>query len=895
MRITFTINYHTVWGQKLYIVGSIPELGAWEVALAAEMNYVGDGNWQLELDIPSDIEEIDYQYFLSMNDGPVFEEWGRKHHALFDGNVSHYKLNDSWQTRPDNMPFYSSAFVQSFFAHPCNIHSSGVDSKKKIRLKVLAPRVGRNQTVAITGNQPCLGNWEPKSALLLNCLSSPEWQIDLDAEAITFPLEFKFLIRENDLEASCSWEAGENRVLELSPIREDEMVVVAGYVYRDNLPLWRTTGTVIPVFSLRSEHSFGVGDFGDLQLMIDWAKSTCQHIIQVLPMNDTTATHTWHDSYPYRAISIYALHPMYIDLRKLGILKEKSQRLFYREKQQELNSKDSVDYEAVNRYKLAYCRACFDQKGYKDLKSERFKAFYSENGSWLLPYAAYCYLRDKYETPDYNQWGRYASYNESAIRQLVSENEAVEREINFIYYLQYILHYQFKEVSDYARQQGVVLKGDLPIGVNRHSVEAWMEPYYFNMDGQAGAPPDDFSAIGQNWMFPTYNWKRMQEDGFAWWKRRFSKLGDYFDCFRIDHILGFFRIWEIPTDYVQGLCGHFNPALPLTKEDITHYGFAFDENTFTIPRINRRYLDTLFGELADKVERSYLLQSSSEYLMLKPFCDTQQKIAQLFAGKFDDESTRIQQGLYAIANEVLFLQDPVEMYKFHPRISGSQSYLYQELEPSQKAAFDHLYWDFFYHRHNAFWKDQAYERLTPLVNSTNMLICGEDLGMIPESVPEVMNELQILSLEIERMPKRADRVFTDLSDLPYLSVCTTSTHDMSPLRSWWREDKEKTQYYYTHVLHRQGEAPHDCDAALAKQIVSNHLSSSSMLAILPLQDWLAVEDTVKQDDIDSERINIPANPNHYWRYRMHLSLEELMRSERLNEQIRSLISGSERC
>ncbi|MDL2277567.1 4-alpha-glucanotransferase [Parabacteroides sp. OttesenSCG-928-G07] len=826
--------------------------------------------------------------------GLFFEEWERKHHAVFDAGLSHYILNDSWQIRLDNMPFYSSAFTQSFFAHPDYIHSPGADSRKKIRLKVLAPRVGRNQTVAMTGNQHCLGNWEPESALLLNCTDFPEWQIDLDAESINFPLEFKFLIRDNDLNTSFSWEAGENRVLELSPVQEGEMVVVSGYIYRDNSALWRTTGTVIPVFSLRSEHSFGVGDLGDLQLMIDWAKSTGQHIIQVLPMNDTTATHTWHDSYPYRAISIYALHPMYVDLRKLGELKDESQRLYFTKKQQELNSKHSVDYEAVNKYKLAYSRAYFDQEGYKDLKSGRFEKFYSENASWLLPYAAYCYLRDKYATPDYNQWGQYAQYNENAIRQLIIGNKAVESEMHFIYFMQYILHFQFKEVSDYARQQGVVLKGDLPIGVNRHSVEAWMEPYYFNMDGQAGAPPDDFSAIGQNWMFPTYNWKRMQEDGFAWWKRRFKKLGDYFDCFRIDHILGFFRIWEIPTAYVQGLCGHFNPALPLTKEDIACYGFIFDENRFTIPRINRRHLGSIFGELADKVERAYLFQSSSEYLMLKPFCNTQQKIEQLFAEKSDDESTRIKQGLYEIANEVLFLRDSVEAYKFHPRISGSQSYLYQDLEQPQKEAFDRLYWDFFYHRHNAFWKDRAYERLTPLVNSTQMLICGEDLGMIPESVPEVMQKLQILSLEIERMPKTANRVFTDLSNLPYLSVCTTSTHDMSPVRSWWKEDKEKTQHYYNDILHRQGEAPDDCSSELAMQIVSNHLSSPSMLTIIPLQDWLAVEDTVKQDDIDAERINIPANPNHYWRYRMHITLEELMRSERLNDKIRSLISASER-
>lgn len=559
-----------------------------------------------------------------------------------------------------------------------------------------------------------------------------------------------------------------------------------------------------------------------------------------------------------------------------------------------MNALPAVDYEAVVKYKTDYCREYFQQEAKTILDSPEFKEFFQQNESWLIPYATYCYLRESYGTPDFTQWEGNAVYNKTRVRELCRPDSEAWPEISFSYFLQFVLHTQFKNVSDYARKNGMVLKGDLPIGVNRTSIEAWTEPQYFNMNGQAGAPPDDFSANGQNWLFPTYNWEAMEKDHFAWWKKRFRKLSDYFDCFRIDHILGFFRIWEIPTEYVQGLCGHFNPALPFTVTEIEQFGLNFNEARFTTPHINRDFLPELFGEYTREVEGTYLAQSSSHHFVLKPFCDTQQKIDELFRDKEDEKSQRIKNGLFTIANEVLFLKDPREPNKFHPRISANQSFIYRELSSSDRYAFDQLYWHFFYHRHNDFWKAQAFKRLTPLVSNTQMLVCGEDLGMIPDSVPDVMNKLQIFSLEIERMPKSMQREFTDMFNLPYHSVCTTSTHDMPPLRSWWKEDREKTQRYYNQVLLRAGEAPAECSGELATQIVSNHLATRAMLTIIPLQDWLATDDGLKNPDSEAERINIPAHSNHYWRYRMHITLEKLLAADDFNQKIIHLIQTTGR-
>ena len=191
----------------------------------------------------------------------------------------------------------------------------------------------------------------------------------------------------------------------------------------------------------------------------------------------------------------------------------------------------------------------------------------------MFPYACYCYLRDKNQTPDFRKWGEFSRYDSDRLQRMLGVYPEAKKEIDFWCFIQYLLHTQFSEVKDYAQENGVALKGDIPIGVNRNSVDAWTSPELFNMDTQTGAPPDDFSYFGQNWGFPTYNWQAMAENGFAWWISRFRKMSDYFDAYRIDHILGFFRIWEIPLRATQGLLGTFSPALPYSAEEISHAVF----------------------------------------------------------------------------------------------------------------------------------------------------------------------------------------------------------------------------------------------------------------------------------------------------------------------------------
>ena len=892
MRLTFHLFYPAPAGHAVQLVSRdiATAVGAGS-AVGLPMTSADGAHWSLTLDVPTSLMEADYAYQSVDADGqPSAEPWRPMRHVAFDFPRATYTIRDRWQTVPNDSPLYTSAFTRAHFARSEPQSPAKATYPRSLILRVPAPRVGKDEHVAIAGSCDSLGNWEPMQAVRMSNAHFPDWEVCLDLDRLTFPLEYKFIICDTSGQVR-HWEAGSNRTLQESPKRRDfEIVTVAEAPYRDARPRWKGAGTVIPVFSLRSESSFGVGDLHDLRLFVDWAARTGQCVVQVLPMNDTTVTHTRRDSYPYSAISVYALHPMYISLPDMGSLKDKQQMAAFRSMQRQLNALPEVDYEAVVKEKDAYCRAYFREVGAKVMRSTGYRRFAKENRAWLMPYAAFCYYRDKYGTADFTRWSDDRVYDVDRVESLFEKGSGARHEVEYSCFLQYILHTQFSAVADYARRRGVILKGDLPIGVNRASVDAWVDAHYFNRQGQAGAPPDDFSAVGQNWGFPTYNWEVMERDGFAWWKARLGKLSEYFNCFRIDHILGFFRIWEVPIDYVRGLCGHFRPALPLTPDEIEAFGLPFDVR-YTRPMIRRECLAEVFGDKSDEVLARFLTSIDDAYLAPNALCDTQQKIAALFQNTND---IGLRDALYRLTEEVLFVEDPYTPGHYHPRISADRSLRYHTLTEAHRIAFDRLYTDFFFVRHHDFWRDTALRRLHPLTASTDMLVCGEDLGMIPDSVHEVMDRLRILSLELGRISKIYGVEFTDLRRAPYLSVCTTSTHDMAPLRLWWQEDAERTRRYLQALSYPTHNENEEATPEAAECIVRDHLQAASILTVLPLQDWLAMDDSLRDPDPARERINIPADPDHYWRYRMHLTLEELLGAEAFNKKIGAMLRESNR-
>ena len=831
MRLNFHIDYHTHYGQEVVLNVVNKQKNGDQHVSEYPMQTLDGRHWQCQLQ--SDLRpgsHIDY-YYSVLRDGRVErQEWQVVSHRLeLDSHRGNsYCLYDHWIDIPEDAYLYTSAITNCVVGKQLETPKD-CGYSQVVRLKVRAPQLRKGDWLAVLGADEQLGAWKPMSCLRMTEHQINEWMVDLDATRLSSPiLEFKFALFNGDTTvtdasdpvADYLWELGDNRTIVLPELHDGDIAVYELQQAWFDMPAFKAAGTLVPVFSLRSKDSFGVGDFGDLRKMVDWVAHTRQRVLQVLPINDTTTTHTWTDSYPYSCISIFALHPQYADLTALPPLADEETRAKFETLRQELNALTQIDYERVNNAKNEYLRLLFEQEGKKMMADDAFKTFFKENEQWLVPYAQYCALRDKNGTGDFTAWPDHQTWDEADRKPLTNSRSKAYREVAYYYFVQFILNRQMAAVHDYARERGVILKGDIPIGVSRHGCDTWSEPRYFNMNGQAGAPPDDFSADGQNWGFPTYNWDEMLADGCQWWIRRFQNMSKYFDAYRIDHVLGFFRIWEIPMPEKSGLMGQFSPALGMTREEIEGYGVH--------------------------------------------------------------------------GHDELFLPDHKEAGKWHPRIAIQFNEVYERLTGDEKAAFNNLYNDYFYRRNNQYWYQEAMKKLPLLVNATRMLVCAEDLGMVPDCVPWVMDELKILSLELQSMPKDPKCRFGHLSRNPYRSVCTISSHDMPTLRQWWDEDEQRTQEYYNTMLYRGDSAPHPLPGWLARDIISRHLTSPSMLCIISIQDWLAIDEQLRLPDQNAERINIPANPKHYWRYRMHLNIEDLLANQPFNDNITELVTNAGR-
>lgn len=881
-KVKFNLDYSTSFGEELYLCASTNNLLNHELHEEIKMQYQNK-RWTLSIELDNSCT-FRYHYLVKRDNKVINKEWGLPR-ILNITKAKDFTVNDRWIDEPQHSYLFTSPFIKSIFAHEENNKATRYP-KNSVVINVVCPYANRDEHVVISGESNYLGNWDIAKSKPLKYVGDAVWQVIIDTKHIPQQSDFKLVIVSSKTNEPQYWECGPNRVLEVSDADLNNHVQVEmAIMFKHDSFIFRGSGTSIPVFSLRSNDSFGIGDFNDLKKMVDWADMTGQHMIQLLPINDTTTTKTWFDSYPYNAISSYALHPMYLGLSKHP-LKNKTQQKIFNKEAKELNKLQFLDYEKVFILKDKYTRILFEEQKQSVLSSDEFKTFYKDNSSWLFPYSTFCYLRDKHHTAHFPHWGKNAMYDEDELKHLIESDVDAKESFNYYCFIQFLLDKQLKEAILYAHSKSITLKGDIPIGINRDSIDAWTTPHLFNMDTQTGAPPDDFSIYGQNWGFPTYNWSAMEEDNFNWWIKRFQKMADYFDAYRIDHILGFFRIWEIPTSSVQGLLGQFSPALPYTASEIVTLGIPFDEENMTKPFIHEEFLHDIFGVHTMEVMRKYIEVSEWKRFRLKDEYNTQIKIRNHFHNKNDAKSAMIRDGLYQLCNEVLFVRDSTNNNLFHPRITAHNTYSYKYLSEHAKWSFDNLYEDFFYHRHNQFWREQAMAKLPHLISSTQMLCCGEDLGMVPSCVPNVMNDLKILSLEIERMPKSTNVEFTKLDSLPYLSVSTTSTHDMAPIRLWWMEDRDVTQRYYNNVLQHAGIAPRVCNSELCEDIINRHLLSSAMWAIIPWQDWLSISEDLVHPNPSDERINMPSEANHYWKWRMHITLEELIKQNEFNDRLK---------
>jgi 4-alpha-glucanotransferase len=893
MVLNFYLRFTTHFGQTIFISGNTDKLGNGDLSLAFPLQYLNNQLWHGSINIDSvkDIAPISYKYILREDGKEESVEFGDDRNITSDNlHIEEIVLLDTWNYSGEiENVYFTQAFQDVILKTPTTVALSIPKSNKNYthEFRVKAPILNKDELVCITGSAEALNNWSKEKPVFLK-KNKTWWKIKLNLTKEIFPFVYKYCIYNIKNKSFVEFETGDNRILSYGASKKKITICHDGFIKIKYKP-WKGSGVAIPVFSLRSKNSFGTGEFTDLKLLIDWAKKTGLKLIQVLPLNDTTATHTWKDSYPYSAISAFALHPLFINLEKtagkdfVSIIKP------LKKKQLQLNALPDMDYDGVIKFKLSALKEIYFAQKELIKNDTGYFEFFELNRHWLVPYAAFCFLRDKYGSSEFSGWKSNSIFDENLIQRLVSPSQKHYDDIAVHYFTQYHLHLQLKDASMYAHKNGIVLKGDIPIGIFRNSVDAWMAPALYNMEAQAGAPPDDFAVKGQNWGFPTYNWVAMQKDNFTWWRQRFEQMSTYFDAFRIDHILGFFRIWSIPLNAVEGIMGRFEPAIPIHINELFEKNISYDWHRYCKPFITDEVLQELFGDEVNYVKEHFLLNNQ-----LKEAFNSQRKVEIFFTANNDSDNP-VKYGLFnLISNVILFEEENSNGQQFHFRFGMEQTLSFRNLDTHSKNLLKELYVNYFFHRQDEFWKKEAMNKLPGLKRSTNMLICGEDLGMVPNCVPDVMKQLGILSLEIQRMPKESNAEFFHPNDAPYMSVVTPSTHDMSTIRGWWQENRDKTQRFYNTIMGRYGEAPYFCEDWVNKEIVLQHFYSPAMWSIFQLQDLFGINKILRRENPDEERINIPADAKHYWKYRMHISLEDLLKEEAFNKEVKNYIIASGR-
>ena len=903
MRIVFRLNYHTVPGQSLWLkLATNDDAGGPRVRHCLPMRWMNDRWWELALEIESEeIVRLEYSYQMRQeHNGVELDEWSGPRRASADAaHGDALLLWDTWCSAgsPDHA-YQTSAFRHAHARGPFSDPLAPADANHTFQLRMAAVPPGL--VPCLVGSVGEIGDWDWTRAVPLQEVAANVWQTSLYLPA-DWHVEYKYGLWDAAAGRAVGLECGENRFLSPRVIAPKQHVRIGDEVYRrDSSQLFRAAGVAMPVFSLRSADGMGVGEFADLKPFADWAADTGLKLIQILPINDTTSSHTWTDSYPYSAISVSALHPIYLRLHDLPYEMPGDFRAAMDESRHRLNQHPQIDYEAVMTAKLGFLKEVYQTHGTKVVAGKLFRAFLNSTRDWVVPYAAFCVLRDRFGTADFSRWEDWQTYDPKRVGAMLESKHPDAGEMMFHIWVQFELDRQLSDAVDHLHHLGLALKGDLPIGIDRESVDAWESPHQFKMDAQAGAPPDAFAVKGQNWGFPTYNWEVMREDGYAWWRSRFGRLSRYFDAFRIDHILGFFRIWQVPAGQVDGIMGWFDPAMPIHIDEIRGRGIPFDHERFCEPYIRGHFLGERFGDTLDEACAGYLDHAGENRFRLRKHVSTQQKIVDHFAAihPHDDGHRawleRLRNALLDCASDVLFFEVPgSDGSLFHPRCGMHGTKSFQELWDDVRRRVDDLYVDYFFRRQESFWEAKGYEKLPVMRHASPMLLCGEDLGMVPACVPGVLRELGILSLEIQRMPKRSDIEFADPAHAPYMSVVSPSTHDMPTLRGWWREDRGVSASFSWQML-GLAKPPAELSGELATRIVLQHLDSPAMWAVFPLQDLLAMDETLRHPDPDAERINVPAIMPYYWRYRMHLGVEDLAASVGFNDSLRRLLAVSGR-
>ncbi|KAK8866977.1 4-alpha-glucanotransferase dpe2 [Tritrichomonas musculus] len=918
--VHFRVRCFTHFGQHLYICGNIPELGNWELSNAQQMyfeNHYDFWDCVIRLPLTNKAIKIEYKYVRAYDKSRA--EWEpEENHSVEITNIQNpgiVEVSDTFRWYDSQLDIFKRApFIKAFNRRLSHVRAPTLDLSRNepgmvlVKFQMSCANVKPGQKVRVVGSCPELGGWDHRKGIVMADGDFPMWNAVKLIDHNSFPFAYKYVIVDG---TNVYWESTENHYTsgishQGADVDFPSSLQINDWLCLPNRELFKGLGVYTPLFSYRTKNSCGIGQYPDIKNMVDVCNKCGASLIQLLPINDTSDDGSWADSYPYRQTSCFALHPIYIDLLQVLPKTPEDIENEVKQKREELEKLPTVDYPEVWKFKMDILNRLFKHATFDD----KFDDFVERNGKWLKPYALYCYFRSLYNTSDFHTWPEHSTITQEEVGQLSIKHY---EDIKFTYWLQYICDVQFKSSRDYALNNGVVLKGDLPIGVFLNSVECWAFPKNFRMEYCAGAPPDPFSSDGQNWGFPTYDWDYMEQDNFSWWRLRLHRMAELYQVLRVDHVLGFFRIWEIPRDTcVRGMLGHYFPANPLSVDELRSWGLP-DIDRYVKPYVRFHILQEKFGgeaqQVADKYFNKRNVDSNDDFYDFKPEYDDEVKVEASLKELPEEKRNHYRACLFQLLANVLLVEDPekkgfyqvrtevkidhVEETKNGPIEFKSTSWL--ELNDYQRSQFEKLYIEFAYYRQTANWVEKAKPKLDMLKNLTDMLICAEDLGQLTEGILNCLKQHGFLSLRVQRMSKDPKDDFDHIDSFQYLSVCCPSTHDSSSLRGWWEENRPMTENYWRNVLWRHDQCPEHLTPEISEMILRKHLWSNSMWAIFLLQDLTGiVPHLAKLQTPEEERINIPADPHHKWRYRFPYTLEELEDDDEFNITLYELAKDSHR-
>lgn len=681
----------------------------------------------------------------------------------------------------------------------------------------------------------------------------------------------------------------------------------------------KLTGLVVPLGALYTKENSVIGQYPDLKAFSDFCKECGISLIQLLPVNDTGT-----QSSPYSGLSAFALHPIYISLKDISGFDDlyKSNPKFKKAYDKFLNDfpySKRYDYDGILNSKINLLKMLYETTlAGKEGKADEELTKWIKANSWVKTYCVYKNLKWNYMQASWKSWIESDQFKTDAEITKLWNTMAFKKEHLFYAWLQMLADQQFSEAVAYVRKNKILIKGDMPILMNEDSCDAWAHPEFFNQDLRAGSPADGENPNGQNWGFPTYNWKNLKSADYSWWNERLKQASNYYDAYRLDHILGFFRIWAIPEADINALNGHTEPYTAIKKESLYEMGFDDDRiRWLSQPHIPTGAIEdiTWNHDTAHQILATFCNQIHDEELWIfDPSVKGAKTILDADISELchPDAIDRVKKVLCDYWTNRCLIE--ISKNKFVPVWTYSRSTAWQSLNPQEKKNLEACFMEL-NKKNEKLWQKQADEIFTALTSAVKMIPCGEDLGVNIECVPTVMKKHKILGLKVARWCRNWSedgQPYIPFDKYEPLSVTTTSVHDSSTIRQWWHEEKmsvsafvqANSKFFGIDTTPQADRNTFDLAVStitsgeftpeIAHAILKAVATSASLWNISPLQDYLYLNKKYWLPEASDERINIPGTVTSFnWTYRLPATIEELTADQELISKIKNIIKTQE--